>query len=124
MHSFDAVFSEKGIDGNPLSICDPVTGAVNKKCFEHWEQYDISNFLKNHWSSLKTSLKGKIRITVGNQDNFMLDVSVHGLEREMTKLNADIVFAYYPGDHFTVATPKYKKEDMQFLGSKILEINK
>jgi hypothetical protein len=35
--------------------------------------------------------------------------SVKLMENEMKKLVADIEFAYYPGTHFTVATPEYKK---------------
>jgi enterochelin esterase-like enzyme len=54
MHSFDAVFSGKDADGNPEKICDPFTGEVNKKVFEHWKN-DIftcgqtENFKRSLW---------------------------------------------------------------------------
>jgi hypothetical protein len=34
MHSFNQVFSAKGADGQPIPICQPVTGAIDKSCFE------------------------------------------------------------------------------------------
>ena len=61
MHSFDAVFSGKEADGNPETICDPMTGEVNKKVFEHWKNYDISLYLRTNWDKLQKDLYGKIR---------------------------------------------------------------
>lgn len=43
------------------------------------------------------------------------------MEKEMKKLNADIEFAYYPGNHFTVGTPEYKKVQDAFLLKKYQE---
>lgn len=124
MHSFDAVFSERGSDGNPLRICDAVTGELNKKTFEHWKRYDISLYLRSNWPSLKNDLGGKIRVTVGEQDNFLLNGAVHLLEEEMQKLDTKFVFAYYPGDHFTVGTPEYRKAGVQFLVAQYMEWKK
>ncbi len=33
----------------------------------------------------------------------------------MQKLDTKFVFAYYPGDHFTVSTPEYRKDGLDFL---------
>lgn len=115
MHSFNFVFSAKGADGQPVPICDPVTGAIDMQCFEHWKQYDISAYLRNNWASLQKDLQGKIRVTVGNQDNFLLNFAVHLLDGEMQKLETHFVFAYYPGDHFTIGTPEYQLAGSQFL---------
>ncbi|CAN5148005.1 hypothetical protein BH11BAC6_BH11BAC6_05850 [soil metagenome] len=115
MHSFDAVFSAKDADGNPESICDATTGAIYPKTFEHWKRYDISLNLRTNWQTLQPDLEGKIRITVGNQDNFLLNDAVHLLDTAMQQLNTKFVFAYYPGDHFTVSTPEYRKAGLAFL---------
>jgi len=115
MHSFDAVFSGKDNNGNPERICDPATGAVNLKTFEHWKRYDISANLNADWNTLKTDLEGKIRVSVGEQDNFLLNDAVHLLDTVMQKLDSKFVFAYYPGDHFTVSTPDYRKAGLLFL---------
>jgi len=118
MHSFNQVFSAKGGDGQPVAICDPLTGAINKQCFEHWKQYDICAYLRNNWPALQKDLQGKIRVTVGNQDNFLLNYAVHMLEDEMKKLDTHFVFAYYPGDHFTLNTPEFRSAGAQFLAAR------
>jgi hypothetical protein len=109
------VFSAKGADGQPVPICDPVTGDIDKKCVEHWKQYDISLYLRTKWTTLQKDLQGKVRVTVGNNDNFLLNYAVHILDDEMKKLGAPFVFAYYPGDHFTVATPQWRSDGYTFL---------
>jgi len=121
MHSFDAVFGARASDGNPERICDPLTGVINKKAFEHWKPYDISLYLRTNWTSLQDDLAGKIRVTVGEQDNFLLNYSVHMLEKDVKDLNAGFVFEYFPGDHFTVATPEYRMKGTQFLAEKYLQ---
>lgn len=124
MHSFDAVFGGKGLDGKPETICDPKTGEVNKKAFEHWKAYDISRYLRTNWDKLEKSLYGKIRVSVGEQDNFLLNNAVHVLDNEMKKLNTGFIFAYYPGDHFTVSTPEYRSAGEHFLIEKYLQWQK
>jgi hypothetical protein len=124
MHSFDAVFGTRGPGGNPESVCNPVTGEVNRKVFEHWKNYDISLYLRTKWENLKKDLYGKVRVSVGDQDNFLLNSAVHVLDNEMKKLNTGFVFAYYPGDHFTVFTPAYRADGAHFLVEKYLEWQK
>jgi S-formylglutathione hydrolase FrmB len=118
MHSFDAVFGPKGADGNPERICDPVSGVMNPKVFNHWKKYDISLYLHDNWTSLKNNLQGKIRVSVGNQDNFLLNGAVHKLEEAMKPLNTNFKFEYFPGDHFTVFTPEYTKKGNAFLAGR------
>ena len=118
MHSFNQVFSSKGRDGQPIPICDPVTGAIDKSCFEHWKSYDICAYLRNNWPALEKGLQGKIRVSVGNQDNFLLNYSVHLLDDEMKKLDTRFVFKYYPGDHFTLNTPEYQAAGSTFLAER------
>ena len=121
MNSFNAVFSKKGADGIPESICNSETGAINTKTFENWKKYDIALNLKNNWKTLKPDLEGKVRISVGNQDNFMLNYAVKLLDAQMKEMNSTFQFAYYPGDHFTVGTADYKKDGYQFLEQKYME---
>jgi len=118
MHSFDYVFGPKGPNGQPVPICDPVTGAIDKSCFEHWKAYDICAYLRNNWPALEKGLQGKIRVSVGNQDNFLLNYAVHLLDDEMKKLDTHFVFGYYPGDHFTVGTPEYSTAGTTFLADR------
>ena len=121
MHSFDAVFGPRGADGNPVTICDPVTGKINPAAFEHWKKYDICANLRHNWGTLQPLLEGKIRVTVGEQDNFLLQGAVHKLDKEMQALQAKMVFEYFPGDHFTVATKDFFSKGYKFLADKYRE---
>jgi hypothetical protein len=118
MHSFDAVFSAKGSDGQPLRICDYRTGQIDTVVFQHWKNYDISLYLRTNWDKIKPDLDGKVMISVGNQDNFLLNYAVRLLDAEMKQLNSTFVFNYYPGDHFTLATPEFFKVGNEFLEKK------
>ena len=121
MHSFNAVFSKKGSDGMPQSICNATTGEIDPAVVSQWKKYDISLYLRNNWEQIKSSLDGKVRVSVGTGDNFLLNHAVSLLETEMKKLNSTFKFTYYPGDHFTVATPEYRKDGNQFLKQKYME---
>jgi len=115
MRSFDAVFSKKGGDGQPLRIINYNTGAVDSTVFMNWKNYDISLYLQSNWDHLKNDLDGKVMVSVGNQDNFYLNFSVKLLDGEMQKLKSNFVFAYYTGDHFLVELPDNMKEGNIFL---------
>jgi S-formylglutathione hydrolase FrmB len=120
MHSFDAVFSGKGVNGLPENICNSATGEINPSVVEHWKKYDIALNLKNNWNSLKSDLNDKIRISIGTQDNFLLQYAVMSLETQMKELGSNFEIAYFPGDHFTVGTPEYEKKGTHFLKKKYL----
>jgi S-formylglutathione hydrolase FrmB len=121
IRSFDAVFSQKNPDGIPRPICNYQTGEIDPVTLDHWKKYDLSLYLRNNWNELKGDLQDKIRVSVGEQDNFLLNYAVHTLDDEMKKLNAGFVFSYYPGDHFTVSTPEYRKDGYKFLEQKYNE---
>ena len=122
MHSFNFVFSARNEDGTPSSLWNDATGDIDSAIFEHWKNYDISLYVRSNWQQLEPDLQGKIRVSVGNQDNFLLNYSVHLFDDEMKKINAGFVFDYYPGDHFTVSTPEYKATGYQFLQRKYNEL--
>jgi hypothetical protein len=122
MHSFNAVFSTKNSDGTPRALCNSHTGDIDPVTVDHWKKYDLSLYLRTNWDQLKSDLEGKIRVSVGNQDNFLLNYAVHLLDDEMKKLNSKFIFAYYPGDHFTVSTPEYRASGYQFLQQKYNEL--
>ncbi len=121
MHSFNFVFSTRNEDGTPRSLWNDATGDIDQATFEHWKNYDISLYVRTNWQQLKPDLQGKIRVSVGNQDNFLLNYPVHLFDDEMKKVDAGFVFAYYPGDHFTISTPEYKTTGYQFLQQKYNE---
>ncbi len=122
MHSFNFVFSTRNPDGSPRSLWNDVTGEIDPVTLEHWKNYDISFYLRANWQQIKPDLQGKIRVSVGNQDNFLLNYAVRLLDGEMKKVDAGFVFEYYPGDHFTVSTPEYRSAGYRFLEQKYNEL--
>jgi len=121
MRSFEAVFGMKTEYGNTERLCDPNTGEIDTLTITHWKDYDLSLYLRTNWDSLKKYLDGKIRISVGNNDNWFLNHPIKLLEGEMKELGADIQFTYYPGDHFTVFTGEYRNDGYRFLEQKYKE---
>lgn len=103
MASFEAVFSPRGIDGQPMPLFDRDTGAIDPFVQKAWEKYDISLILRNRWKTLAPKLKGKIHIIVGTADTFHLDEAVRKFDEEMKKLGSDAKIEYVEGkDHFNL----------------------
>lgn len=121
MHSYEAVFSKKDNNGFAERICNPNTGEIDTLTVEHWKAYDISLYLRTNWGNLKNDLIDKVRVSVGEQDNWNLNIPVHMLENEMQKLDSKFEFAYYPGGHSTVLTKDYRMDGMKFLMLKYKE---
>jgi S-formylglutathione hydrolase FrmB len=124
--SFDAVFSPKGNDGQPMQIFDRDTGRINQFVAKSWEKYDISRVLRDNWTTLGPKLKGKLHIIVGTADTFHLDEAVRLLDGELKKLGSDAKIEYLEGrthfdlykdglsdrianEMYAVARPKAKK---------------
>ena len=80
---------------------DRVSGAVNPAVAAYWrDHYDISWRIAHLEPQARHNLAGKLHITVGDQDTFYLDGSVHRLQEvlQQTGVAADIHFL--PGrDH-------------------------
>lgn len=99
--SFDAVFSPKGNDGQPMQIFDRETGRIDQFVAKSWEKYDISRVLRDNWTTLGPKLKGKLHIWVGTADTFHLDEAVRLLDAELKKLGSDAKIEYLEGrSHF------------------------
>lgn len=118
--SFDAVFGPRGRDGRPVPLFSSATGALNRSVFAHWQRYDLTQYVRQHWAQLKPDLDGKLRISVGKEDTYHLNQPVMLMEQEMKKLGADMPFAYYPGTHFTVGTPAYRQAESEWLAKAYL----
>jgi hypothetical protein len=79
---WEAVYSPVGADGYPQRIWDKRTGVIDKSVAEHWrENYDLSHILRRDWSKgLGRKLQGKLRIYVGDMDNYYLNDAVYLVE--------------------------------------------
>ena len=122
MRSFDAVFSGKDANGWPYSICNVETGKIDPEVVKQWSRYDITKYLLEQWDNIKEDLQGKVRVSVGNQDNFLLNHAVRSMDEKIKALQTGFEFAYYPGDHFTVfRLDDYVPDATAFLKQKLLE---
>lgn len=101
--AWNAVFSPRGLDGLPVPLWDPRTGAIDRRAAERWKRYDLRLCLEQNWPNLAPKLRGKLHIGVGEADDYFLNNSVHLLDdflsRAQPPFEGKIVFA--PGKGHT-----------------------
>lgn len=103
LSSFEAVFSPRGPDGQPLRLFDRKTGAINPEVAKTWQAYDINLYLRKNWKQLAPKLAGKLHIIVGDKDNFYLDGAVRLLEKTLKELGSDAEVIIVPDkDHMSL----------------------
>ncbi|MDM7922366.1 MAG: alpha/beta hydrolase-fold protein [Pyrinomonadaceae bacterium] len=103
MAAFNAVFSPRGEDGQPMKLFNFDTGRIDPEVAKAWQKYDISLLLRTNWKTLEPKLKGKLHIWVGTEDTFHLDRSLRLLDAELKKLGSDAEVTYLEGKtHFDV----------------------
>ena len=101
MASFEAVFSQRGPDGQPRPLFDRETGRIDPSVQKAWERYDISAILRQKWLQLGPKLQGKLHIIVGTADTFHLEGAVYLLRDTLSALGSDAAVEFIEGrDHF------------------------
>ncbi len=85
---WEAVYSPAGPDGYPKRIFDKRTGAIDQAVAAYWrENYDLGHIIRRDWSKgLGRKLEGKIRIYVGDMDNYYLNNAVYLVEDSLKGL--------------------------------------
>ncbi len=106
---WESVFSPVGANGYPMPIWNKLTGTIDRSVAEYWrEHYDLSHILQRDWATLGPKLRGKLRIYVGDMDNYYLNNAVYLVEHFLRSANppADAVVDYgdraehcWNGDH-------------------------
>ena len=106
---WESVYSPVGADGYPKPIWNKLTGTIDRSVAEYWrDYYDLSWILQRDWQKLAPKLKGKLRIYVGDMDNYYLNDAVYLVEEFLRSANppADAVVDYgdraehcWNGDH-------------------------
>lgn len=100
LFSFEAVFSPRGPDRQPLKLWDRQSGAVDPNVAEAWRRYDIRLILEQNWPKLAPRLAGKLHVYMGAEDTFYLDGATRLLGESLKKLGSDAVIEIVPGrDH-------------------------
>lgn len=102
LYSFEAAFSKKGANGEPVQLWNRDTGEINHAVAETWKKYDINRILVENWSTLGPKLKGKLHVYMGETDTFYLEGAVKLLKADMAKLDPSVYVGLWPGDHGSV----------------------
>jgi hypothetical protein len=104
--SFDAVFSPRGDDGQPMHLFDPQTGAIDRFVADSWKKYDIDLIVREHWQELGPKLVGKLNVYVGTKDTFRLEGPLRLFAADLQKLGSDATIVFAEGrDHRTLFQP-------------------
>ena len=75
LQSFEAVFSPRGPDGQPLKVWDRKTGKLNVEVAKTWRKYDIRHMVESNWKTLGPKLEGKLHLFCGDKDTFYLELA-------------------------------------------------
>ena len=79
--SWNATYGPRGTDGLPKPLWDGATGKIDKSVLSHWEKYDLRKVLETNWKTLGPKLAGgKVRVWVGDADDYFLNNGVHRLK--------------------------------------------
>jgi hypothetical protein len=94
---WESVYSPRGADGYPKPIWNKLTGQIDKEVAAYWrEHFDLSHILQRDWQTLGPKLRGKLRIYVGDMDNYYLNNAVYEVEKFLKTASppADAVVGY------------------------------
>jgi hypothetical protein len=83
--AWNAAFGPRGRDGLPRPLWDGKTGAIDRGVTEHWQKYDLRLVLRKDWPVLGPELRGKLRIWVGDADEYFLNNGVRLLDESLRK---------------------------------------
>ncbi|GAB4157506.1 MAG: hypothetical protein Tsb009_34620 [Planctomycetaceae bacterium] len=122
LHSFEAVFSPRDENGEPLLLWDRKTGKVNTEVANTWKKYDIRLKLENNWKTLGPKLKGKLHVFMGDVDTFYLEGATILLKKSLAELKSDAVVEIHPGkNHFNLLTSKLRNRITQEMAETFLK---
>jgi hypothetical protein len=109
LRSFEAVFSERGPDGQPRPLWERKTGAIDPNVAKSWQKYDIRLVLQQNWRTLGPRLRGKLHVYIGEMDNFYLEGATRKLKETLEALGSDAVIELFPGkDHSSLMTTELR----------------
>lgn len=98
--AWNAVYSPRGTDGRPVAVWNPLDGTLQTEAIRtSWERYDLRLVLQRNWAVLGPKLRGKIRIWVGDADDYFLDGGTHRLDDFLQNASppADARIEFGPG---------------------------
>lgn len=122
--SFEAVFSPRGLDKQPMKLWDRKTGAIDRSVAKAWEKYDIRLQLERNWKTLGPKLAGKVHVYMGDEDTFYLDGATRLLKKSLADLKSNAVVEIVPGDHGTMMTPALRNRISEEMAAAVTKLEK
>ncbi|WP_437204786.1 alpha/beta hydrolase-fold protein [Planctomicrobium sp. SH664] len=123
LHSFEAVFSPRGDNGQPLPLWNRSTGEVDPVVAEAWKKYDIRLLLEQNWPQLGPKLRGKLHIYMGLEDTFYLEGAVQKLKASQQRLGSDAEIELIAGrNHFDLVHGGLDKRIEQEMAAQTLNV--
>lgn len=114
--SWNATFSPRKANGLPASLWNEESGDIDPKVVEHWKKYDLHEVVRSNWPKLAPSLANKIRIWVGDRDDFYLNGAVELFDQSSRdlrpQLNATIRYGKGKGHGWRGLSEKQLMRDM------------
>lgn len=95
--AWNAVYGARGADGRPVPLWDPKTGRIDRSTLDQWKKYDLRCVLVENEATLAPKLRGKLRIWVGEADDYFLNNAVHRLDDALKATTYDAKITYGPG---------------------------
>ncbi len=85
--SWLAVWGPRNERGNAAALYDPATGALDHAVAERFRQYDIADLLRHDGGKYGLLLHQRVRILVGDADNYYLNEAVALLKSDLDRLS-------------------------------------
>ena len=97
--AWEAVYGPVGADGYPMPLWDKRTGVIDHDVAGYMRDhgYDLTDYLRSHWTAIGPQLVGKMHFYVGDMDHFYLNLAVYKLDeflRATHDPSAGAEFAY------------------------------
>ncbi|MFM9956568.1 MAG: alpha/beta hydrolase-fold protein [Phycisphaerales bacterium] len=105
--SWLAVSAPRNADGLPADLYDPRTGRLDRTVAERMRKYDIGELLRANPERIGRVIREKVRLVVGEKDNYGLQLAVKLLKDDLDRLSParegdSGYIKVLPGDHGTV----------------------
>lgn len=84
--SWFAVWGPRNEHGNPAALFDPATGLIDRAMAERYRKYDIADRLRKDPAKYAPIFRQRIRLVVGDADNFFLNEAVKLLKADLEKV--------------------------------------
>jgi hypothetical protein len=84
--SWQAVFGPRNERGRPAALYDPISGAIDKAVVERFKRYDLGLLLREQPARFGPIWRERIRLIVGDEDNFFLNEAVALLKADLDRL--------------------------------------